>query len=144
MMPSACTALTARTARTSRAALLSAVCVSAALSLSSLGTAAAPARPVLASAASACRISGHERDYGPTYVTYIGVSGGASCGQAGALVRSYYRCRVRHGGRAGHCSATSGFRCSEQRTNVIPTQYDARVSCSRGHERIRHNYTQFT
>jgi len=95
--------------------------------------------------ASACHISPMEgQSLGPTYVTYLGVSGGASCTQGRRLVRSYYQCRVRHGGVSGHCSGVEGFRCSEHRFAVIKVQYDASVTCTRGHETVRHNYTQFT
>ena len=89
------------------------------------------------------------RGLGPTYVTYIGVSGGASCTQAKKLVRSYYQCRVKHGGKfdegkLGHCSGVEGFHCTESRYGVIKVQYDASVTCARGRETVRHNYTQFT
>jgi len=89
-------------------------------------------------------ISGKEESLGPTYVTYVGVSGGASCRQAERLVRAFYRCRVKHGGVAGHCSGVEGFRCTENRFAKITVQYDSRVSCTHGRERIRHDYTQFT
>jgi len=103
----------------------------------------AAAQPT-ARAASSCNISGKEESLGPTYVTYIGVSGGASCQQAERLVRSFYRCRVKHGGVAGHCSGVEGFHCTEDRYAKIAVQYDSHVLCTRGRERIRHDYTQFT
>jgi hypothetical protein len=103
----------------------------------------AAAQPT-ARAASSCNISGKEESLGPTYVTYIGVSGGASCKQAEKLVRAFYKCRVKHGGVAGHCSGVEGFRCTEDRYATIAVQYDSHVLCTRGRERIRHDYTQFT
>ncbi len=98
-----------------------------------------------ARAAGTCKIAGREESLGPTYVTYVGVSGGASCSQALRLVRSFYRCRVKHGGVSGHCnSLVEGFRCTEDRFAAITVQYDSRVDCTRGRERVRHDYTQFT
>jgi hypothetical protein len=116
-----------------------------ALSLASLPAEAASGSPPRARAASSCHISAAQGEaLGPTYVTYLGVSGGASCTQAKKLVRSYYRCRVKHGGVSGHCSGVEGFHCSEHRYGVIKVQYDASVTCKRGGETVRHNYTQFT
>ena len=34
--------------------------------------------------------------------------------------------------------------CSEKRSNVIKTQFDARVTCKKGRARIITDYTQFT
>jgi hypothetical protein len=99
---------------------------------------------VLAHAAGSCRIAGQERKLGPTYVTAVSVGGGASCHQALTLVRSYYHCRLKHGGAAGHCTGVEGFRCTEHRFLVIKVQFNAKVTCTRGHEQIRHEFTQFT
>jgi hypothetical protein len=116
----------------------------AALLLAAAGGARGDAAGPLARAAGSCNIRGHEQSLGPTYVTYIGVSGGASCAQAGRLVRAYYRCRIKHGGVKGHCGGVEGFRCTENRYAAIAVQYNAHVSCTRGRERIHHDYTQFT
>jgi hypothetical protein len=118
------------------------VAVVAGMALPSLGSAAAA--PQLAHAAGTCRIAGQEQRLGPTYVTYVGVSGGASCSQALRLVKAYYHCRLKHGGVSGRCSGVEGFRCSETRYASIAVQYDSRVLCTRGSQRVRHNYTQFT
>jgi hypothetical protein len=124
--------------------LLVASAVAGALSVSAVQSASGSAARPTAAAASACNISGKEQSLGPTYVTYVGASGGASCRQAERLVRAFYRCRVKHGGVAGHCSGVEGFRCSENRYAKIAVQYDSHVLCTRGRERIRHDYTQFT
>jgi hypothetical protein len=51
---------------------------------------------------------------------------------------------VRNGGKKGRCtSKVRGFRCTETRES-IPTQFDAKVSCSKGSARVKHTYTQFT
>jgi hypothetical protein len=114
------------------------------------GLASLPAVPALAraprarTATTTCNIRGKEESLGPTYVTRVSVSGGASCSFALRLVRSYYQCRLKHGGVKGSCSGVDGFRCSERRLAKITVQFDAEVSCSRGSERVRHNFTQFT
>jgi hypothetical protein len=105
---------------------------------------ASPAGPQRAQLAGACRIAGHEESLGPTYVTYVGVGGGASCSQALRLVKSFYRCRLSHGGVKGRCSSVEGFRCTENRYASIAVQFNSRVLCTRGRETVRHNYTQFT
>jgi len=124
--------------------LLAASAVVGLLSVSAVPGASGSAAQPVAAAASTCNISGKEESLGPTYVTYVGVSGGASCRQAERLVRAFYRCRVKHGGVAGRCSGVEGFRCSENRYAKIAVQYDSHVLCTRGRERIRHDYTQFT
>jgi hypothetical protein len=96
-----------------------------------------------ASAAARCSLKGKERRLGPTYVTSLSVTG-VSCATGEKVVKDYYRCRVRHGGRKGHCrSRVRGFRCTEKRES-ISTQFDARVSCRKGSDRVKHDYTQFT
>ncbi len=125
-------------------ALLVSGAVAGALSAVGVPGAVSYAAQPLAGAASTCNISGLEESLGPTYVTYLGVSGGASCRQGEKLVRAFYKCRVKHGGVAGHCSGVEGFHCSEDRYAKIAVQYDSHVLCTRGRERIRHDYTQFT
>ena len=124
--------------------LLAASAVVGVLSVSAVPSASVSAAQPVAAAASTCKISGKEESLGPTYVTYLGVSGGASCRQGERLVRAFYRCRVKHGGVAGRCSGVEGFRCTENRYAKIAVQYDSHVLCTHGRERIRHDYTQFT
>lgn len=118
--------------------------VAGALAVACAGNAISAVAQPTAEAASSCNISGKEESLGPTYVTYIGVSGGASCKQAEKLVRSFYQCRIKHGGVTGRCSGVEGFHCTEDRYAKIAVQYDSHVQCTRGRERIRHDYTQFT
>jgi hypothetical protein len=95
--------------------------------------------------AGSCHISpGRQESFGPTYVTSISVSGGASCRQAERLVRSYYHCRLKQGGVKGTCSGVEGFGCREHRYAEIKVQFDASVQCTRGRERVAHDFTQFT
>jgi hypothetical protein len=106
-------------------------------------SASATRRPdVLASAS--CDISGKERQLGPTYVTSLRVKG-VSCSTGVRVVRRYYKCRLKTGGRRGRCHRrVVGFSCHEKRLEAIKTEFDARVTCKRGRSRVWHNYTQFT
>jgi hypothetical protein len=128
----------------SAAAPLAALALLAALTATPAGATGSRAPRTLASVARACNLSGHEQSLGPTYVTYLGASGGASCGRGMRLVRAYFRCRIKHGGVRGHCGGVEGFHCTESRYLSIAVQFDARVLCLRGSERVRHNFTQFT
>jgi hypothetical protein len=114
------------------------------LSLGQISSSLAAGRSSRAHAAGVCKLAGQEEKLGPTYVTYIGVGGGATCHQAFTLIRSYYRCRIKHGGVTGYCGGVEGFRCSEHRFAKIKVQFDASVTCTRGREIVKHNYTQFT
>lgn len=114
------------------------------LAMSAVSAAApATARP-LASAAATCNITGKQENQGPTYLTSLSVGGGASCATGLSVVRAYYRCRVHAGGVKGYChSSVLGFRCSETRRG-ISIQFDSRVTCKRGQQRVYHTYTQDT
>jgi hypothetical protein len=91
-----------------------------------------------------CDLSGKERHLGPTYVTSLRVHG-VSCQTGERVVRRYYSCRVKAGGRRGRCHhRVSGFSCHEKRVQAIKTEFDASVTCKRGRSRVWHDYTQFT
>lgn len=103
----------------------------------------AHAGPV-AQASKSCKASSKPRALGPTYTTSLRVRS-TRCGSGRRVVRAWYECRVRAGGRDGRCrSRVLGYRCSERRSNVIPSQFDAVVACKKGGRRVRHTYTQFT
>jgi hypothetical protein len=96
-----------------------------------------------ATAAATCSLSGKERKLGPTYTTSLTVTG-VSCATGEGVVKDFYRCRVRNGGKKGRCTTkVRGFSCTETRES-IPTQFDAKVSCRKGSARVKHTYTQFT
>ena len=84
----------------------------------------------------------------PTYTRSLKVSGGASCATGHKMITAYYRCRVAppSPGKKGRCTAKTvlKYRCTEKRSNVIPTQFDARVTCTKGRAKIITDYTQFT
>jgi len=48
-------------------------------------------------------------------------------------------------GKNGRCtSKVLGYSCTEKRSNVIKTQFDAHVTCKKGRARIVTDYTQFS
>ena len=107
--------------------------------------------PASASAAS-CGLTADEKYHRsgktlPTYTRSLKVGGGAKCATGHKLIKAYYKCRVAKPspGKKGRCTTkVLGFRCSERRSNVIKTQFDASVTCRKGRARILTQYTQFT
>ena len=82
--------------------------------------------------------------YGPTYTTAQSVKG-VSCKDGVGLIKRWDKCRKRRGGKDGRCKRPGfRFRCRERRSNVIRTQYDGKVTCKRGRNRVIFRYTQFT
>jgi len=80
---------------------------------------------------------------GVGYFTSLRVTG-VGCATGRKLVVAYYHCRLRHGGTAGRCpGGVMHYRCTEKR-NTIPTEIDARVTCTHGSRRIVHTYQQDT
>ena len=80
---------------------------------------------------------------GVGYFTSLKVTG-VGCATGRKLVVAYYHCRLQHGGRAGRCpGGVMHYRCTEKR-NTIPTEIDARVTCTHGARRIVHTYQQDT
>lgn len=66
-----------------------------------------------------------------------------SCATGRKLALAYYHCRTKHG-LAGRCvSRVMRYSCREKRTS-IPTEIDARVTCTRGSRTIVHTYQQNT
>jgi hypothetical protein len=78
---------------------------------------------------------------GSGYFTSLSVTG-TSCATGKDLVKSYYRCRIKKG-KTGRCtSKVMGYSCRETKRVKIPTELDARVSCTRGARKIVHTYQQ--
>lgn len=101
-----------------------------------LASGAAPA-----AAATTCKAPSYP---GSGYFTGLKVSG-VSCGAGRALVKSHYRCRVKHG-KTGTCTRVGAYRCTEKRQK-IPTQFNARVTCrsgKSGSKRVVFTYQQNT
>jgi hypothetical protein len=78
---------------------------------------------------------------GVGYFTSLRVTG-VTCAKGNQLIVAYYKCRTKKG-PAGRCTSTTvlGFRCRETR-NSIPVEIDARVTCTRKHEKVVHTYQQ--
>lgn len=125
-----------------RTTLLGVVAAIGALAILPAGAQAAGG-PEAVAAAKFCNLSGKTRSLGPTYTTSLSVTR-TTCAKGEALVKAYYACRKRNGGKRGRCSGVSGYSCSEQRSNVIRTQFDASVTCKKGRKTVKHTYTQFT
>jgi hypothetical protein len=69
-----------------------------------------------------------------------------SCRTGRKVALAHYRCRTAHG-RSGRCShAVLGYHCKEYRpaSARIPTQYNSRVTCTRGSRRVVFVYQQNT
>ncbi len=133
--------LSTQTLPATRASIIAVVALLA--GMSGVNAAAEAAGP-RALAAGACNIAGKQLNQGPTYLTSLSVSGGASCATGLRVVRAYYRCRLHTGGLKGYCrSRVLGFRCSEKRVGIA-IQFDSKVTCTNGHQRVYHTYTQNT
>jgi hypothetical protein len=93
-----------------------------------------------------CKLSSKDKGankYGPSYLRKLKVKS-VSCTTAKSFVKAYYKCRTSGGkGKAGKCTKkVNGYSCTEKRSNVIPTSFDAKVSCKNGSKRIYHEYQQ--
>jgi hypothetical protein len=120
------------------------VCIPLLAALALLLPAAVAAESPGAHAAKGCSVDQSPRAYGPTYTTGLRVSG-VSCKDGKGLIGKWDDCRRDNGGADGRCRRPGHrFKCSERRSNVIRTQYDGRVSCKRGDDRVIFRYTQFT
>jgi hypothetical protein len=97
-----------------------------------------------AASSTTCDVRKDGRKLGTTYVTSLKVSH-VSCASAKKLVKAFHACRRANGGVKGRCTTrVSGYRCTERRGNTIPTQYSAKVTCTRSPRSVRFNYTQYT
>jgi hypothetical protein len=109
------------------------------LTLAGLLAAAACALPPAAHAATC-----HKPKYpGLGYFTSLSVKH-TSCATGRKVALAYYHCRLRHGGIKGRCpGGVLGYSCKERRRS-IPTEIDARVTCTRGSRKVVHTYQQNT
>jgi hypothetical protein len=124
-----------------RTTLLAVAATAGALAILPAGAQAASGPEAVA--AKSCSLAGKTRSLGPTYTTSLSVKR-TSCAKGESLVKAYYNCRVRNGKKGRCVSKVSGYSCTETRTNAIPTQFDARVTCKKGKKTVKHSYTQFT
>ncbi|MEA2151014.1 MAG: hypothetical protein QOD69_2844 [Solirubrobacteraceae bacterium] len=78
---------------------------------------------------------------GQGYFTSLSVAK-VGCATGRKVAVAYYKCRIKKG-RSGRCtSKVLGYSCRETKRVKIPTELDARVSCSRGARRVTHTYQQ--
>jgi hypothetical protein len=108
------------------------------LILAALLAAAACALPPAAHAAT-CRVPKYP---GSGYFTSLSVSH-TSCATGRKVALAYYHCRLRHGVKGRCTSRVLGYSCKERRES-IPTEIDARVTCTRGSRKVVHTYQQNT
>jgi hypothetical protein len=114
---------------------ISAAAVAAGLLLSAMPAAAQPA-------ARAARTCSAPRYPGLGYFTSLTVTN-TDCATGDKLIVAYYKCRTRSG-KSGTChSRVLGYACHEKR-NSIPTEFDARVTCTSGNRTIVHTFQQDT
>ena len=114
---------------------LSAAAIAAGLLLSAMPAAAQPA----ARSARTCSAPHYP---GLGYFTSLTVTN-TDCATGDKLIVAYYKCRT-HSGKSGTChSRVLGYTCHEKR-NSIPTEFDARVTCTSGNRTIVHTFQQDT
>jgi hypothetical protein len=76
------------------------------------------------------------------YITSLSVTK-VGCKTGRRLALAFYACRHRHGGREGRCTdKVLGYSCRETKRTKIPTEINARVSCTLGARRVVHTYEQ--
>jgi hypothetical protein len=100
------------------------------------------AAPAPAHAAGACSAPKYP---GSGYFTSLRVSH-TSCRTGRKVAVAHYRCRRKHGVRGRCRHRVLHFRCKEYRPSSgrIATQYNARVTCTRGSRRVVFVYQQNT
>jgi hypothetical protein len=102
-----------------------------------LPAASGAAGPTAVAASHSCHVPVYP---GQGYFTSLRVSG-TSCRVGSKVALDYYKCRLRHG-KAGTChGGVDGYSCREKR-NSIPTEIEARVTCTRGSATVVHTYQQ--
>jgi hypothetical protein len=79
---------------------------------------------------------------GSGYFTSLSVKH-TSCSTGRKLALAYYHCRLRHGVKGRCTRRVLHYSCKEKRQS-IPTEIDARVTCTRGSRRVVHTYQQNT
>jgi hypothetical protein len=78
---------------------------------------------------------------GQGYFTSLSVTK-VGCRTGRKVAVAYYKCRIKKGKAARCTDKVLGYSCRETKRVKIPTELDARVSCSRGARRVTHTYQQ--
>jgi hypothetical protein len=111
---------------------------------SCIAAGAADTGPGHARAATTCDVRKDGRKLGTTYVTSLKAEH-VSCSRAEKVVKGFHACRRAHGDVKGRCQRrVLGYRCSEHRGDIIPTQYSAKATCKEAGRAVRFSYTQYT
>ncbi|MGI8461859.1 MAG: hypothetical protein ACR2OC_09545 [Solirubrobacterales bacterium] len=89
------------------------------------------------------RSSCEQERYGSTYITSLRAKN-TKCSSAKRVSRKFTACRKRQGGKNGKCNGqVAGYNCNEGNRNGVPgVQYDARVVCVNGSNKVVFTYTQ--
>lgn len=77
---------------------------------------------------------------GSGYFTSLSVTK-TSCSQGSKVARGHYSCRIKNGKKGKCASLVSGYRCTEKRVSVS-TEFNSRVTCTKGSARIVFTYQQ--
>jgi hypothetical protein len=113
------------------------------LAFAALLAAAAAAVALLAAApaARAATCADGRLPNGNGYFTSLTVTK-VSCKTGKRVVLAYYKCRIKKGKKARCTDKVMGYSCRELKRTQIPTEINARVSCTRGARKIVHTYQQ--
>jgi hypothetical protein len=117
----------------------------ACLVAAALTAAPGSASPVAHAAATCSTPIGHPQYPGSKggYFSQLTVSA-TSCGRGKQVIVAQAKCRLKHGIK-GRCTSTVlGYSCKEKRGAYGPTEFSARVTCSKSSARIRWYYQQNT
>lgn len=88
---------------------------------------------------------------GPSYLYKVRVKNGPDCAGGKNLVKLFNSCRraAPSTGDKGFCvnsagniKKVSGYRCTEDRYDIISTAFSSRVTCRKGDRRVYHRYKQ--
>lgn len=82
--------------------------------------------------------------HGPTYLKKLKVKGGPTCAGGKSQVKKWFNCRTAgpKGDRDRCNKKIDGYTCKEDRSNQIPTSFDAAVNCRKGSKYVSHRYQQ--
>lgn len=117
----------------------------AALAAAALTPAAGTASPVAHAAGSCSTPIGHPAYPGSKggYFSQLKVSG-TSCGRGKQVIVAQAKCRLKHGVKGKCTSTVLGYRCKERRGAYGPTEFNARVTCTKSGAKVRWYYQQNT
>ena len=116
--------------------------IALAISLLALVPAAASASGPAASAAKTCSLTlNQQRHSGSTYLVQLKVSG-VSCSTGLKVEKDWQSCRRSTAGHTTCKRHVDGYKCAQTVLDHSKTQYDAKVSCTRGSKAVTFIYTQ--